>query len=64
MCLRWLWSPRQRGSDRVYNDYDLNDNRLQMKFIKSIILNQFFQAFQIGRLVGHRILALCQPYGF
>jgi hypothetical protein len=26
------------GRDRVYNDYLTNDNRFQMKFIKSIIL--------------------------
>ncbi len=26
------------GRDRVYNDYLVNDNRFQMKFMESIVL--------------------------
>ena len=51
-------------SDRVYNDYDLNDNRFQLKFRKSIILDQLPEAAQIGGFVGHRVVALCLPDGF
>ena len=52
------------GCDRVYNDYLLNDNRYQMKFRKSIILNKFSQAGHIGSFIGHRVIALCLPDGF
>ena len=52
------------GRNRVYNDYLLNDNGLQMKFIKLIILKQIFQAGQVGGFIRHRIIALCLPDGF